>query len=90
MAWDFGGKHANTKTENLGSEPTAKEGEDGRSMRPFSHMDGFGGKQRESPHLQSTRAAVAIIDSENVFIDDTLANKYKDNEREIKREQRYT
>ena len=32
---------------------------------------------------------VSIIDSENVFIDDSLANKYKDNEREIRREQRY-
>lgn len=32
---------------------------------------------------------MAIIDSENVFIDDTLANKYKDNERELKREYRH-
>ena len=30
-----------------------------------------------------------ILDSENVFIEDTLANKYKENEREIKRERRY-
>lgn len=33
---------------------------------------------------------MAIIDSENVFIDDTLANKYKDNERELKREYRHS
>jgi len=36
--------------------------------------------------IRKVNSAVAIIDSENVFIDDTLANKYKDNEREIKRE----
>ena len=30
-----------------------------------------------------------MLDSENVFIEDTLANKYKENEREIKRERRY-
>ena len=31
----------------------------------------------------------SVLDSENVFIEDTLANKYKENEREIKRERRY-
>lgn len=33
-----------------------------------------------------SKVGVSIIDSENVFIDDSLANKYKDNEREIRRE----
>lgn len=32
---------------------------------------------------------VAILDSENVFIDDSRVNKYKDNDREVKRELRY-
>ena len=38
---------------------------------------------------KSAKVGVSIIDSENVFIDDSLANKYKDNEREIRREQRH-
>jgi len=40
---------------------------------------------------QSTgsRLGLGILDSENVFIDDSRVNKYKDNEREVKREVRY-
>ena len=35
------------------------------------------------------KSAVSILDSENVFIEDTLANKYKENPREMAREKRH-
>lgn len=38
---------------------------------------------------QGNRLGLGILDSENVFIDDSRVNKYKDNERELKRELRY-
>jgi len=38
---------------------------------------------------ERSRQINKMLDSENVFIEDTLANKYKENEREIKRERRY-
>lgn len=33
--------------------------------------------------------AQSIIDAENVYIDDSQVNKYKENEREARRQQRY-
>lgn len=63
------------------------------------HPEAFAKPTHADQHLHTTltplnepterKVGVSIIDSENVFIDDTLANKYKDNEREMKREQRY-
>lgn len=38
---------------------------------------------------RSSGLNAALLDSENVFIDDSRVNKYKDNEREVKREVRY-
>ena len=32
---------------------------------------------------------MSILDSEDVFIDEKRVNKYKENDREVKREQRY-
>ena len=37
----------------------------------------------------AVKSAVSILDSENVFIEDTLANKYKENPREMAREKRH-
>ena len=40
-------------------------------------------------HQHSTVNDKGILDSENVFIEDILVNKHRENEREIKRERRY-
>ena len=45
-------------------------------------------EKTQSSSLKNQTAA-SILDSENVFIEDTLANKYKENPREQTRERRY-
>ena len=48
-------------------------------------------RQQSGEFFRDKRSGLgaALLDSENVFIDDSRVNKYKDNEREVKREVRY-
>ena len=44
---------------------------------------------RDDKDKAPVKSAVSILDSENVFIEDTLTNKYKENPREMAREKRH-
>ena len=46
-------------------------------------------REKVPPKSMAVKSAVSILDSENVFIEDTLANKYKENPREMAREKRH-
>ena len=75
----------------------ARKLEDEREAAVKGNRAGEGGSPHHNQRLtrsvydfgqksSGTGAGASLIDSENVFIDDSMVNKYKENDRELKRE----